>query len=340
VIIGVALLLVGLVSADGEVQTMEGADDVLASADPGQGPLMPMLRMYSETNKEANEARAQSDYLKTEFGGLGEIQATLAGGEGQASATEASKHAKAAVEGVAAAKKAMAEAQAMLTAAEQAAAQSETDAVNSANEDNQDMTKIVMSAVAASQSAESLKMQTLRAQRTDMLAKKDAAFRHAEEDLEKKRNEVLELGDADIQKSEEKMRLIEADGPNAVKEAITNKIQQETSPQKLAVLSSNLLAALGHKDASVSDETIQDLPEKLGDATPSQVTKDEQTFDKVFQEMKDVEKNSDFKSNAGTKKPADSGATQANDNLVSPDKLKQLADAQAHVAKKLQLQHP
>ena len=38
---------------------------------------MPMLRMYSETNKEANEARAQSDYLKTEFGGLGEIQVRI-----------------------------------------------------------------------------------------------------------------------------------------------------------------------------------------------------------------------------------------------------------------------
>merc|ERR1711939_302132 len=115
------LLLVSVADALTESDTMAGVvdDASLESAGIEASGLMPMMNVYNEAKKQAKEAALQADYLKTK--GLGDVQATLAGGDGEADASEAAKRAKAAVEGVESAKAAMANAQTMLAAAETAA---------------------------------------------------------------------------------------------------------------------------------------------------------------------------------------------------------------------------
>lgn len=279
------------------------------------------MNNYQTAEHEAKEAQFRADFMKTR--GLGDVEATLSGGDGEHAASQAAKHAKAAVDGVEGAKKAMATAEAMLTAAEQAAKQSEADASTSVQEDRQDMSKIVRHAVQAAQSAEKLKIESLRLERQKALKTQDAAYRHAEEQLRKQRDDALRLGDAEIESSKEKMRQMEADSPSHIANAISNRMQKVSSPQKLAALSSTLVQTMGH--APIGDATIAALPHTLGEAVPSTMSQDEHVFDHVLNEMKQAEQKTRVEHSPQPKTVP----------MVTPGKLKQLANEQAEIAKDL-----
>lgn len=297
----------------------------VANKGPGDETLIPLMAVYSNAQKEAKKAAIKADYMKTaKLGDSESITATLAGGDGEAHASEAESRAKAAVNGVAKAKDAMLQAQEMLSAAEHAAEQAQSNAQQSVQEDQQDMSNIVKKAVRAAEEAERTKVASLKSMRLGEISQRDKAFKDAEKSLMEKRNEALKTGDVDIEASNEKLRLMEAEGPANVASSIADRMQSVTSPQKIAAMSATLMSSMGQSN-DVAESSVSELPSKLGESKADGMSHDEHVFDNVLNEMKQAVAK-------GAK--GHTGATPRV-NLVPADSLKQLADEQVALGSKL-----
>jgi len=275
---------------------------------PANANLVPLVSVYNNARKEAHKATMKADFLQSRT--LGDVQrVSLADSDGVADASEAAKQAQAAVNGVEGAKKAMETAASMLAAAETAAQQSKQDAAQSVEADSHDMANIVRKAVRAAQSAEGLKIESLKKERETTLEKQNMAYQHAVEELDRKRDETIELGDADIEQHQDKLRTLEASShANRVK-AIADRMQNVASPQKLAALKAELMVAMGQSPtgdvgeaksgrSKVSRKTAKALAAaaklpvnepSIGEALPSKESQDEKAFDAVLSEMKHAE---------------------------------------------------
>merc|ERR1740130_1400022 len=313
-------VLVAMASGRSEVETLTGEERKIVHAGVASDVLIPFMSVDSDFKTKAKDAQMDAHEMKIK--GLGEDEALHLDGDGEAAANQAKHQAKAAVDGVKGAKKAMQTALKMLEAAGKAAHQSEVDAAHSVQADHHDMTNLVQHAVQAAQAAESLKIESRKHERLSALAKQDAAYRHAEEELTKKRDDALRLGDAELAHSTEQMHLIEAEGPGHRTNVIAERMQKATSPQKLAALSSGLLHTMGA--AAVSDEAIASVT-RVGEALPSKMSHDEEVFDQVLNKMKQAEKKMRIKHSSHTQPLA----------VVSVSKLQNLADSQLRIANQL-----
>jgi len=315
-------LVLALVVGSGQAQPGGGIPGGVQSMGVGNAALVPLMSVYDEAQREAEKAQLKADFMKTAKLGDSDITASLAGGDGELDASQAQQKAKQAVEGVEAAKRAMATASSALAQAELAAQQSQADAAHAADEDKHDMSNIVSKAVSAAQTAEGLKIETLKKERQRIMEKKDAAYRQAMDVLDKKRDEVMRLGDADIAANNEKLRQFAAAGPAHITKAISDKMQEMSSETKLSALSSELLSSMGQQHSDTDQAVEQMSDEDVGEALPDKMSRDEDAFDKVLNEMKQAQKK------MHTAKTPEVQRVQR----VDPKQLEQLAAAQVSIS--------